>query len=186
MNDIYILYFFIALATIAFIAISIIFFHQIKQQFNVLMVKLNHKKRQYKKLFYLLKRYEESTIDWIFNSFVYFYENEYKQIEDSFAVDNFNFPEGKIDILNTYRYITKYRIDNIEDFKHLIINGGVEIYGSSFTNYNVKVDNDKRIHIHPSSSGNVVSTQMHHQNTLYTLDNETAKWIIDRRKFFGI
>jgi hypothetical protein len=188
MKDIYVLYFFIALATITFICLSIIFFTELKKMFNKFKTKfkvfLNNKKN--KLILKLCRYYTGTNIDFIFNSFVHFYENDYKKIEDIYETNIEDFPNGKVDILNTYRYITKYRIDNIEDYKNLVINDKIEIFGSHFINYNFKVDEQKRVHIHPSNNGNVIMTQMKHQNMLYELDNETCKWILDKRKHFNI
>ena len=186
MKDLYFLYFFIALITVAFIVLSIYFFGVIKQQWQIFLTKLYRKGRQFKKLAYLCWKHNWTVTDWIFNSFVYFYENEYKAIEEGFEVEVDNFPKGKVEIVNAYRYITKYRKDNISDFKNMIIKDKIEIFGSHFISYNFRVDDEKRIHIHPSNNGNVVLAQMRHQNALYELDNEVCHWIISKRKFFGI
>lgn len=186
MKDIYILYFFIILITIAFISLSIYFFSIIKQKWSMFLGFLHKKKRQLKKLLYLNLKHDWNIIDWTFNSFVYFYENEYEAIEDIYATNIEDFPNGKIDIVNTYRYITKFRKDNIEDYKNLVINDRVKIFGSHFSSYKFKIDDEKRIHIHPSDNGNVMLIQIHHENALYQLDNEVCHWIINKRKFFGI
>jgi hypothetical protein len=186
MDGLYFLYFFIFLITIVFIVLSIYFFSIIKLKWNVFLLILKRKLKQYKKLLYLCYKHKWEINDWIFNSFVYFYKHEYKAIEDGFEIEKENFPSGKIEIVNAYRYITRHRKDNIKDFKDMIIKDRVEIFGSFFISYNFKVDEQRRIHVHPSNNGNVMIAQLKHSNMLYELDNEVARWIIEKRKFFNI
>lgn len=185
-EGIHFLYFFIFLFTITFIGLSIYFFSIIKQKWNVFLLVLSKKYKQYKKLLYLCYKHQWEINDWIFNSFVYFYKHEYKAIEDGFEIEKDGFPRGKAEIVDIYRYITKYRKDNIKDFKDMIIKDRVEIFGSFFISYNFKVDEQRRIHVHPSNNGNVVLAQMKHSNILYELDNEVSKWILEKRRFFNI
>lgn len=186
-EGIYYLYFFIAIVTIAFITLSILFFNLIKQKFNVFILWLNKKKRQFKKLAYLCWKHNWDVTSWIFNSFVYFYEGDYRDSQDSFATNIEDFPNGKIDIMNVYLYITIYRRSNYKNYKNIVINeDSIKLFGSNFNNYKFKIDPEKRIHITPTDNGNIKITRLHHKNALYNLDNEICHWIINRRKHFGM
>lgn len=184
------------------------FFNVVKKNIIKLYSKMLIKLKFVKKIIILSKvflnafknlKYSQSLmIEFIFQLFIYFYENTLHEIENVWKFESEYFPQGKTNLYEMYKWIKKIRISNYEDFKNLILseeNDFIICEGQKFEDFIFKVKPNGVIDIipliHKESIKEIKDNYfqlkfLKLQNVLYELDIEKTKWILEHQKFLGI
>jgi len=163
-----------------------IFLYNIRRKICILKNKTLLIKRIAKNIY---KGNQSYSVSMLFELFVDFYDKHVNEF-DSWGWDLKSFPDGKITMVQMYKWIQKIRIDNQEEFKHLCLKDDkIDYWGSHFSGFRFKIDNKGELEIKPLDVPmdfhfNIEMVKL--QNALYNLDTEKANWIIERRRFLGI
>ena len=192
-----ILGFFSLLLFIPIVMFIIILIKGGKKQLKIKAYNIKRKLCIFKNKTFLIKRIAKNiykgkqscSVSMLFELFVDFYDKHVEEF-DSWGWDLKSFPDGKISMVQMYKWIQKIRIDNQEEFKHLCLKDDkVDYWGSHFSGFRFKIDSKGELEIKPIDVPmdfhfNIEMVKL--QNALYNLDTEKANWIIERRRFLGI
>jgi hypothetical protein len=163
-----------------------------KHKFEVLI-------KIYKELNY---NFHSHAIEITLHLFTHFYEKNFIDIENSAFPDD-DFPNGKVDIVNVYNWITKIRRDNYIELTRLrnseynMKTQSFEFHGAHFQSLKHKIDAYGELKVIPLSDVvyddggvrnhlNFEKRLMKIENNLYDLDTQIHDWIIKRRRYFKI
>ena len=139
------------------------------------------------------KLQDNSVVCLVFQTFVFAYEHDYKDI-DTWGFSDKHFPRGKADITDMYRWIKKVRADNYKEFNGLSFDFSKNVlsyWGQTYSSFMYKINSAGELKIIPVIDKKTNKKQdramifrfMHLKmfNDLYDLDNQKAQWIIERR-----
>lgn len=196
---------FIILTGTAFVVVFldeiIKYYYKIRDLYCVFFSQTGKKIKILKTAFWAIdyKKYSQSiAVETIFQLFKNFYEKNLKELEDSIAFEPDSFPNGKTDLYNMYKWITKTRLQNYEELNMLhydVIKNSIEYWGQHFEDIRIAVKGFGKIEITPVPflDGNPAHRETHYnlkvlrlQNMLYQLDNDMCNWIVVRRKHFNL
>ena len=194
--------FFTMVLLIAFVAIGIAMWKEIKAYFTKKLYQFNKWWKEERDIIWLVKRintelhrsFGSHSIEISFQLFIHFYETNYRDIEHwGFPEDVF--PGGTVDLSDLYKWIKKVRVDNYSEIKNLDFKTEKRYFiywGSKYAGLTHKIV-DGTLKIKPieyieSQRPEIVfqSRITKIYNDLYDLDTEKSKWILERRKFFNI
>ena len=161
-----------------------------KRYIKITVEKILLLKRIWKEIYHT---YTSHSIEMLLQSYVYFYEKNYHDLEGWGYVDGVY---NKNDLMEMYKWIKKTRPANFEEFNKVNYDSKkerFEFWGSHYQFLKYKIDNDGELKIHPVESIEAEHPEtvfhkmmMKLQNDLYDLDTQKAQWIISRRKYLCI
>lgn len=130
----------------------------------------------------------------IFTIFLNFYEKFYSHFENC-ELPQEDFPIGKANITNIYKWILKDRQDNYSELNKLEFNDVEQSFlywGSNYRSLKFKIK-DGQLIIYPLTEIFSENVKLDFQKqilkittALYDLDTEYVNWIISRRKYFNL
>ena len=139
--------------------------------------------------------YQSHAVEMVFETFVHFYENNFKNMEHWF-LDEENFPNGTNDLMWMYKWLKSIRPKNYDEFGSLCFNSDKEYFeywGARYKGFTFKINGDGALKLIPQEAVNAIKVEsvfeknlLKLQNALYALDTEKCNWIIDRRKFLQL
>lgn len=165
----------------------------IKKSIYSLKLKFSHAKKRLTITRFLFKTTKNiegyNYVDFIFDSFAYFYEHSMSKELEWIELPREQFPKGIVDVVEVFRYVSKIRKENKEEYSQIISgNGNLKVWGIGVENFSAK-RLGFRIKITPiegEGKGNPTVSMVNLENLIYDIDTEVAVWIVERRKFFGI
>lgn len=178
---------------------------------------LDHFEKVVKKYWYIMKRYlkikwkkllmvinivshipdhsQSQLIETIFQLYVNFYETNYKDATEHWALPEEYFPNGIRDLADMYRWIKQIRKMNYEEFYKIDYDYGncnFEYWGTIYEKLTYRINKGELFIIgipfieSDNPERQFEKKYMKLRNDLYALDSERCNWIIERRKYLGI
>lgn len=125
----------------------------------------------------------------LFTIFKHFYEENFSDIENAWEFHTEFFPNGKKDLSDIYKWLTKTRIENYEEVDYLNFKKDHFIYwGSSYQGFTYKISEKGELFITPveyiESENPELAFElkkMKLRNDLSALDTQKVMWLIERR-----
>lgn len=127
------------------------------------------------------------SVDMVFELFCHFYDIHKHEMEH-WGFDRHNFPEGRRDMSDLYRWIKKTRGDNYAEVRNIFEHeNDIEYWGVSYKGFKFRINKQGELIITPNDEKDFRFDRMmlRLQNALYRLDTYKCNWIIERRRFFG-